>query len=46
MNKVFIGGNLTKDMDVSVTLNDVNVGDLQLPLIMDMVKIQTHNSIQ
>ena len=46
MNKVIISGNLTKDMDVMVTKNDVNIGKLQLLLIMDMEKIQTHNSIQ
>ena len=26
MNKVIISGNLTKDMDVMVTKNDVNIG--------------------
>ena len=26
MNKVIISGNLTKDMDVVVTKNDVNIG--------------------
>ena len=26
MNRVFISGNLTKDMDVVVTKNDVNIG--------------------
>ena len=26
MNKVIISGNLTKDMDVTVTKNDVNIG--------------------
>ena len=46
MNKVIISGNLTKDMDVTVSKNDVNIGKLQLPLIMDMEKIQIHNSIQ
>ena len=46
MNKVIISGNLTKDMDVMVSKNDVNIESLQLPLIMDTEKIQIHNSIQ